>query len=190
MLISEREAANRLYIWLGLPRTSARHVLRSGVAGVAQPQPDGSLGYDADAVDALTRWSVLDEEDDLMEVTPGGIAVARLRQGRPWSPNWSGDQEREVMSGPWPVNILVAVRIEGCVMRDGYFPVIATMCGFVVAGADITERLALSRDPIRLPLGPPGEWYDRVRHSRWPGGRGGRALQVWFPPKALERQTA
>lgn len=88
--MTEGEAANHLLVWLGLPRTSARHVLRTGIAGTAQRQPDGGLGYDSEEVDALTRRSILDEEGDLRDVAPSGIAIARLRPGRPWSTNWCG----------------------------------------------------------------------------------------------------
>lgn len=190
MLISERAAAAHLFVWLGLPRTTARHVLRAGLAGTPQRRPDGSLGYDADAVDALTRWPTIDEEYDLADVAPHGIAVARLRPGQRWSTSGIGDRERERMRGPWSVNVLVRVRIGEHVLRDGYFPVIATLCGFVVAGAEITGELGLARDPITVPLGPPGAWFDRLRHSRWPGGRGGRPLHVWFRPKAVRQRVS
>lgn len=68
---------------------------------------------------------------------------------------------------------LVRVGIDVGVLRDGYFPVVATMCGFVLAGADITERV------VRVAPEQPLAW--------WPG-RAAAARLVSAPDLTVHDQ--
>ena len=60
-------------------------------------------------------------------------------------------------------------------------PWVATLCGFVVHGADLTgfDHRQDGHDAFRLE--PPGPWFVHLQRRWFPTGRGGRPWVVWDP---------
>jgi hypothetical protein len=59
--------------------------------------------------------------------------------------------------------------------RDGYFPLVATVCGYVVASAEVVEvYLQGTRSEPRgaFRLRPAGEWFEAFRGRRLVTGPG------------------
>lgn len=96
--------------------------------------------------------------------------------------------------GPWPVSVWERIRIRTLIAEQGFVPFVATVCGFVAVGANITGVTA--RHPegritgdgenwrgipgADLDLAPPGPWFDLFRDTRMPGGRGAH-WRLWRP---------
>lgn len=185
--ISAREAASMLAT-LGLGRGQARRVLDAGLAGRPTRAAGASL-YDADNVSALLERRLLtagdldpacQEEMFLARVSP------RAAHGeRP--PGWRGadltappaEQRAAIRSG-WRLSPYARLRIRLRVERDGFMPLVATVCGFVVLGADLVaacpddERLDahLSDERSTVDLEPPGRWFEPMRAARFVTGPG------------------
>jgi len=182
MLISEREAAAILAAYADLARTPARRLLRTGIAGVPGRDVTGRLGYDRDAVEALARRAVVDE-GRLHDMFAFGLLVARISPAQDWDVSAPADEQRRRLAGPWDIPVLRHVGLTTFVRHNGgYFPLMATVSGFVVAGADIVEPCTDGQG--RLILTRPGTWFEDVGKSRWFRGRGGAPLDWWQPAAA------
>ena len=108
--------------------------------------------YEEAAVDALASWPVL--TDDLVE--------PRARGGCS-SPDGPVDLGLLSLTSVW-----IWSRIE----RHGHLPFVATVCGFVTRGAEITDVLRVRGSGYQLELRDPGAWFDDVREHRLLSGRG------------------
>jgi hypothetical protein len=155
VLISERQAAKRLAA-VGVTYRQVREVLRSGIAGEPLCPPGASL-HDAAAVDALASWPVV--TDELVDAScPWGLFIARQRPAT-WTETWAFSP----MTSVW-----IRSRIE----RHGHLPFVATLCGFVTGGAEITGTIPVRGGGYQLRLRDPGPWFDAFRDHRLLSGRG------------------
>jgi len=165
MLISERQAAERLRP-AGVTYRQARALLDAGLAGATQRTGSATL-VDEDAVAALASWPVLTDEDVEL-ACPWGMFVARA--DRP----------------TWDFSPVSSVWIRSRIDMHGHLPFVATVCGFVTRGAEITDVLRVRGSGYHLELRDPGVWFDHVREHRLLTGRGRPwALLGWqgFSPR-------
>jgi hypothetical protein len=189
MLVSTREAA-RILAEVGATRPQATRLLRAGFAGPAV-RTAGSVLYDERLVRALVDWPRVDELD-LAEACPRELFVARLGPTRGLDLLSPRPEQLEAAGrsrdlSPW-TRLLLQLRIT----RHGSVPFVATVCGYVAVGADITAlavdrgsgpeqaptgadtiRCGGDRELIRFELGEPGEWFETLRGRRLRTGRGG-----------------
>jgi hypothetical protein len=184
MLISAREAAD-LLAPLGIGRESTRRVLAFGLAGPAHETRSARL-YDRDRVAALLGWPPVDLTG-LDETVRAGVFVARLG-------NHVGTLA-EAARGPWRISPWLRTRISMTQERQGFVPLVATIGGFVVLGADITGGVlhapgaaTIGRQPGRTctftltePRTQPRPWFDDFEGHRLPTGPGA-AWRWWQPP--------
>ena len=64
----------------------------------------------------------------------------------------------------------------------GRLPWIATLCGFVVLGADLTGFCVGPDGQVGFRLEPPGRWSEVVEGRWFPTGSGGRSWATRDPP--------
>ena len=179
MLISEREATAIIEAYADLTRTPARRLLRTGIAGAPERDASGRLGYDRAAVEAVARRTVVDERS-LEETFRFGLLVARLSPSQEWDVDAPVEEQRRHLGGPWDIPLLRHVGLTTYTRSSGgFYPLVATVSGYVVAGADIVEPCTDGRG--RLVLAEPGAWFDELRERRWFRGRGGAPLDWWQP---------
>ena len=166
----------------------ARILLRAGACGPGL-RAGGVVLYDDGPVLQLAQRPFVDD-GHLVGACPHGLYVARLARTLPLdlSLPWErvGAQVRELPAMPW----LTAGLLVGRVGLFGRLPWVATLCGLVVHGAELTGF-----DDV------PGEgrssgWSDRARGSstwsaagsRWAavGGPGGSGThRVWPRPDSV-----
>jgi hypothetical protein len=167
-LLSAREAARRLES-AGVGRRRTRQLLHCGVAG----QPTAAAGaplYDADRVEALCARPSM-SLDDVDEVCPRGVFLARRYVSCQLS---SAELDLE-WGGNWALSPLTAIWLRFRIERDGFFPFVGAVCGFVTYGADVTEVTVETRSTYRLAFAPsrrvvrlvagapcPGAWWKDV----------------------------
>lgn len=166
-LISGREAAEILGA-LGLSREQARRVLHTGVAGPGQ-RLRGSLLYDAAAVCRLLERPAL-AAANLDEVCRREMFVARVRRADVLA---SWEERLAAVRTGWHLSPYARLRIKLRVERDGFLPFLATVCGFVVLGADLVAALRAPDDRTVLDLRQPGAWFTPLQHTRFVTGPGG-----------------
>lgn len=171
MQISAREAATILAV-LGLGREQARRVLGAGVAGPGT-LAGGVRLYDAAAVHRLLERPILTAVD-LDPACREEMFVARV------SPKVAAGGMAAIRSG-WRLSPYARLRIRLRIERDGFMPLVATVCGFVVLGANMvaarpdqadrpTAHLSDGRSVIDLD--PPGRWFEPMREARFVTGPG------------------
>jgi hypothetical protein len=166
VLISTREAAQILAA-TGLTRDRARWLLQAGFAGEGM-RTRGSLLYDEARVRALLEWPAVDPSA-LDGARRSGIFLARVMgpiDGRTWN-----------------LSPYTRLQIRLAIETQGYLPFIATVCGFVASGANITAvwpGSSGSGEDSTLDLDEPGEWFAPFRSSRFVTGPGGAWL-LWRP---------
>jgi len=170
MLISAREAAGILAEEAGLSREPARKALQAGLAGAPQ-RARGSLLYDEERVRALAARASTTAGRACRDHRPTcrrGTFVARL------SPD--GD-----ISQGWYVSPWVRVRMMHWLKTTGYVPMVATVSGFVVSGADISGVHPTSTpqgERTTFATAPPGAWFAEFDGRRFKTGPGGPWL-LW-----------
>jgi hypothetical protein len=169
-LLSGRQAAQVL-AGVGLNRSRARQVLAAGLAG--EPiRTSSALLYDASEVQALTARPVVTWRDvaamDLhtLFVARGDVdpQLSRL------------DQVRE-LSEAWRFQPLVGVELRWRVEKFGPVPFVATVCGFVALGAELTRFRPRTLERPGA-VSEPGAWYEAFRDKRFPT-RPGRPWIMW-----------
>lgn len=166
-LVSAREAAEILSI-LGLSREQSRRVLHTGVAGPGQ-RLRGSLLYQEAAVRRLLKRPAL-AAANLDEACRQEMFVGRVTRADVTAV-WE-DRIAAVRTG-WHLSPYARLRIKVRAERDGFLPFIATVCGFVVLGADLVAARRTPDDKTVLDLRPPGGWFAPLRHTRFVTGPGG-----------------
>lgn len=166
-MVSAREAAEILRP-LGLSREQGRRVLHTGVAGPGQ-RLRGSLLYEKAAVCRLLDRPAL-AAANLDEACRREMFVGRVRRADVAAP-WEA-QLASVRTG-WHLSPYARLRIKLRVERDGFLPFVATVCGFVVLGADLVAACRTPDDRTVLDLRPPGAWFAPLQHTRFVTGPGG-----------------
>lgn len=173
MLVTQREAARRLAT-VGVSRARARRLLHCGLAG--EPVTcAGALLYDAELVEALVAREHVDLED-LASACPDGVFVAR----RDVDVLEGTASVRTAVSGGWPLSLARGLWLAMRAERGAPVPLVATVCGFVVHGAEIervVEEVAARptrRDPyeMRFELADPGPWFEVFENRRFHTGSG------------------
>lgn len=174
MLISGRAAAFRLES-AGLHRRQARRLLATGFAGTPI-RTTSALLFDACRIDDLVRWPLADQAE-LDEQCPWGIFIAR----RDVDVLASRAEQLATVHGDWPLNMITRVYLEGRIREHGFFPFVATVCGYVALGAEIVGGRVQEGHAV-LDLRDPGEWFDELRYRRLPSGPGRPwVIRGWQP---------
>jgi hypothetical protein len=180
MLISGREAS-RILAPVVSGDAQARCVLRSGLSGSGVETRSGRL-YDEQRVFALAARPLV-EETDLLTACPDGLYIARL----PRSASVDATQPWEALTRelgwmpamPGLTAALLGVRVKVCAR----LPWVATLCGFVVAGAEIVGFREVPGAGTAFVLEPPlGDWFSLLESRRLPTTVGGRPWHLWTPP--------
>jgi hypothetical protein len=160
MLISGRDA-RALLRTAGLSSRHARTALHSGLVGEPLRTTTAHL-YDQERVQELAGrppidWGVV------AEACPTGIFVAR----RVITVTLSREEQIDQVSGGWGgLSPWVWLAMKLHVDDHGSLPLVATVSGFVVLGADIVGV----RHGSELVLAPPGVWFGRFEGVRlWTG---------------------
>lgn len=159
-----QRAAARLLATVGLSRRQATAVLAAGLAGSPQVTTSALL-YDADEVVALVGRAPLGDQE-VRELCPHGLFVAR----RP------ADRLADLADG-WGIGVLTAAWIRIRIGRAGHVPLVATVGGFVTAGAEIIYvDTWVGDDPSRpastLTLRTAGPWLTALLGRRLALGPG------------------
>ena len=164
-LISERQAAG-LLAEVGLSRRHARRVLASGLAGSPLITSAATL-FDRALVEELVSRPLC-RVDHVDTVCPRGLFIARrdvdVRETRE-------EQCRTLESG-WGLSWLTAAVLGMRVERDGPFPFVATVAGFVAFGGSIEALSSDGAGGVRLHLGPPGQWFSGMARAALVTGPG------------------
>lgn len=165
MLITGREATSLV----GLAGTRGRlayEALRCGLAGEPVETPAAHL-YDHARVVALAGRPTLTVVD-LDERFPHGVFIAR----RSVHVDATFEEQAAVLAPRWRLGMVHPVMIRTRAQDHGAVPMLATVAGFVVAGADIIGAAATSDGTTTLRLQPPGPWFADARETRIPAGAG------------------
>jgi len=176
MLISAREAAPLLRP-LGLSRERARLVLATGIAG-AGVRTAGALLYDEDRVRTLAARPPL-TPGDITAACPHGVFVARLGPGHRLDLTLDAQARLEPASGPWAMALAVWATVRAAAFLGRSIPLLATVGGVVVQGAEILDAHGAGEAGYRLVLDEPGRWCEPLLGRRWLPGRGGPPLLAW-----------
>lgn len=165
--VSRREAARILADEAGLARPRAERVLTSGLAG--EPVRTAAVHlFEAERVRRLAQRPVVDGME-LGGRFAGGVFVAR----RDLDLRVDEHERRSEVATGWDFSIWVYVMLDSLVRQHGWMPLVATTCGFVTVGGEITGA---ARDPATragtLTIRPPGDWFEPVRAARVVTGPG------------------
>jgi len=196
VLISAREAAQILAA-TGLTRDRTRWLLQAGFAGEGM-RTRGSLLYDEARVRALLEWPAVDPSA-LDGACRSGIFVARVMDLRVMDLRVMELGPDPIADRTWQLSPYARLQIRLAIETQGYLPFVATVCGFVASGANITAvwpgssgRLPDhgsgdqgsgdqgSGEGSTLDLAEPGEWFEPFNNSRFVTGPGGPWL-LWRP---------
>lgn len=155
MLISGREATALLVATAGVTARQARQALAAGLAGEPE-RTRAALLYDEPRVTALAGRTPVDQPT-MDRACPHGCFVAR---------------RAEQLEGPWDFSPWSAALVAARVDQHGGFPFLATVAGFVVAGAEITGLAGAGERQYLFTLGPAGGWFGDFAGRRCPTGPG------------------
>jgi hypothetical protein len=113
---------------------------------------------------------------------PHGLYIARLARTVEVdvSVAWPDLAARLGTRPPMPAwtAALLAVRMSAW----GTLPWIATLCGWVVFGADARGFREDDEHGVSFDLDPPGVWFRALDRRRLPTSPGGRPWYLWTPP--------
>jgi hypothetical protein len=157
----------------------ARILLRAGACGPGR-RVGGVVVYDEGAVLALAERPWVDEAD-LRRACPHGFYLGRLARTLsldltlPWEQ--VGAQVRQLPAMPWLTSGLLAARVG----LFGRLPWVATLCGLVVHGADLTGFDEPPGGRVAFRLERPGTWFEALEGRWFPTGRGGRPWVIRDP---------
>jgi hypothetical protein len=179
-LVSARGAA-RVLEGVGVGRRRARELLTAGLAGRPTVTNSEHL-YEVALVQRLAEWPHL-RAAELDALCPAGVFIARRRVHVDWS-----DAERDAaVSSGWLLSPWTLVWLVTRIKQHGAVPLVATLCGFVVHGAEIVDARVADAEqrPCQLTLRRPGLWFDEVRNHRFTSPAGASwTLRGWPPPPA------
>ncbi len=146
----------------GLTQRQARSVLAAGLAGLPMATPGAQL-YAEEAVLGLAARPCLDRQE-AAESCPGALFVAR-RWVDVLAPR---DDQVHALTRGWNLgvrgtNVSLTVHLHA----RGRLPFVATVCGFVVLGAEISRLLGEpGGTTYRMELAEPGAWYASLADRR------------------------
>jgi len=166
----------------------ARILLRAGACGPGL-RAGGVVLYEEAAVLELAERPFVDASR-LVHACPHGLYIARLARtlpldlSLPWEQR--GAQVRQFPVMPWLTSGLLAGRVG----LFGRLPWIATLCGLVVHGAELTGFDEGPDRRVAFRLEPPGPWFELVEQRWFPTGRGGRPWVIRDPPLPSVRTSA
>lgn len=185
-LITTREAIDFLQP-LGIGRESTRKALHGGLAGPPVVTSWAHL-WDRDRLRALPNRPRV-EVDDLAPELDRGIFVARM------------GNTAIAPAGPWSTSLWLRILWELTIKEQGFVPLVVTLGGFVVDGANIiavheSERLAGQRGEAghfgqrtTFTLDAPGAWFAAFREHRLSTGSGTN-WHWWEPRRGAPRASA
>lgn len=186
-----REAA-ALLAPAGVDRETTRRLLLAGLAGETLRRGNGTLHR---------RDRVLELGDRPWVVSPTGEGQARRTfvARLPTYPVLSSGERQDAARGPWRISALGRVSLRADIDRHGSVPLVATLGGFVVLGAEIVGIAGIARRSDQpcgafLTLRPAGAWFEDWTARRlgssgrhqwwvWPDG-------LWSRPAAAEEEEA
>jgi hypothetical protein len=163
--------AARVLAGVGLNRSRARQVLAAGLAG--EPiRTSSALLYDAATVQALVERPVVTWRD----VAAMDLHTLFVARGEV-DPSLSRPEQVRALSEAWRFELFVDVELAWRVERFGPVAFVATVCGFVVFGAELSRfrPRTLARAGA---LSEPGPWFGAFRDMRFPTGPG-RPWVLW-----------
>lgn len=153
----------------GLTRERSRRLLATGIAGRPIVAARSHL-YDASRIhDLVSRATV--EHSEVLSACPDGVFVARRDLDATAEP----DQQLQALQEGWEFSLPTALWLMVLIDHQGTFPLVATVCGYVVIGAEIEDiRIRRLRPEPRadLVLREAGEWFETFSGHRLPTGRG------------------
>ena len=170
-LISQREAAWVMDVRHDLSRPRVTRLLATGIAGEAR-RAGGALLYDADRVRRLGERRRLTRPDI------DALGLPRLIVARR-AVDVLADRATQVaqLADGWNLNIFECLRMIWHIQDDEPIPLVATVSGFVILGAELTGFAGSAMAPgkrVRLVVREPGAWFDALRETRLdlpPGAR-------------------
>lgn len=168
-LLSERQA-----VWvlgsLGITPRHARKVLHAGLAGEPVRTAAATL-YELEQVQALRDRPGVSEEAARASC-PHGVFLAR----RAVSVLDPTDAQLAAVSPGWDISAWARLWFYRWLEDFGAMPVVVTLSGFVLLGAELTgfrrEGDGRRRDRFALVLQEPGGWFEAFAGHRvrtWPG---------------------
>lgn len=176
MLISARQAALVLRR-AGVNRDRSRRLLDAGFAGPAM-RTAGAVLFERDRVEALAEWPRV-AGDEIVRTCPEGVYVARVA---PHASLNLGDSWGALVTGlaavPDDLSAVTGAFIRSRIEDRGFLPWVATVCGFVSVGADLTGFHAPTEGVATFVLRTPSEWFETVRGRRFETGPG-RPWSIW-----------
>jgi len=137
MLITGRRAA-QLLAARGLSLSASQQLLATGIAGRPVDTTAAQL-FEADAVADLAGRPTVDERA-AATVAPHGYLVARLPRDRVVAVDDAWDEQAAVLAGPWRVDAMVQLELVVRRFVGVRFPLVLTVAGFAIAGAEINGR--------------------------------------------------
>jgi hypothetical protein len=178
MLLSANQAA-RVLAEIGIARTQAQALLASGLAGSGM-RAGGALLYDEQRVRELAARRVVDP-DELSAACPHGLYIARIdrTRGVDVTSGWAELARRLALQPPMPA--MTRALLGARMAAYPQLPWVATLCGYVVLGADALGAVVATSGSIAFTLAPPSSWFNVIVDRVLPTGRGGRPWVVWTP---------
>lgn len=162
-LLSQREAAWVLDAHHDLSRPRVTRLLATGIVG-APIRAGGALLYNESRVRRLAVRPLLSRRD----VEARGLRrVIVLRRAVDLLAD-RATQEAQLTDG-WNLNFLDCLGMKWKIEAAGPIPVVASVSGFVILGAELTGFTRSSMAPgkrVRLVVREPGSWFDPLRETR------------------------
>jgi hypothetical protein len=181
MVLSSRESA-RILAEAGIARTQAQVLLAAGLAGCGV-RTAGAVLYDERAVRALAMRPLVDSEV-LHAACPHGLYLTRLERARRLDTTTGWASLADQLSVQPPMPSLTRALLSAQITVYETLPWVATLCGYVVLGADATRVDAAPDGSTVFELMPPSAWFDPVAERVFASSRGGRPWVVWRPRQA------
>jgi hypothetical protein len=169
-LLSGRQAAQVL-AGGGLNRSRAQQVLAAGLAG--EPiRTSSALLYDAARVQALVERPVVTWRD----VAAMDLHTLFVARGEV-DPRQSRLDQVRALSETWRFQLFTGVELKWRVEKFGPVPFLATVCGFVAFGAELSQFRPRALEGAGS-VSEPGPWFEAFRDTRFPSGPG-RPWVLW-----------
>lgn len=180
MVLSANQAAELLHAAVGISVRSAREVLATGLAG-PPTRLRGMHLYPADTVQRLALRRPV-RRDALTSLTGGELLVLRLGSGSGFRVSAPVEVREAAVQRHFRPSPLLRVHLRRRIAEHGALPMIATVGGFVVLGADVTD-LHPSPDggsppPSLMRMAGPGDWFAGFE-ERWFGTGPGGPWRLW-----------
>jgi hypothetical protein len=166
MWVSAREASRIFESEVGMRRQQSRRVLLAGVAG--EPVRAGAtLLLDDARVREVARRPEVDH-GELLGASPHGVFVLRLGRGVV-APSGSWAERATALREMPDVGPLARVQVRLRIHEHGLVPFVATVCGYPVLLAGLTDLPPVAPGRVRAELTEPehaSRWLPKVVRSR------------------------